>query len=86
MSKKAIGNPKIVRNGKNKDKFNLDVHTRFWKKYSIRPANGDKNPTNSDSRYCIYDEPSGHYRYTKMWVDFLIEKMQIDGEFESLYN
>jgi hypothetical protein len=81
-----LGNPKIHTNGKTKNKFNPDTHTRCWKKYAVRPNNGDANPSNTVTKYCIYDEPSGQYRYTKSWAEFLIEQMQIDDEYNGLYN
>lgn len=82
---KKLGSPKIERNGRQKDKFNLETHTRCWKKYKVRPVNGSGNPSATDTRYCIYDEPTGQYRYTKAWVTFLIEKMSDDNEYNSLY-
>lgn len=82
---KKLGNPKIERYGNKKDKFNFDTHTRCWKKYNIRPANNSVNPSATDTRYCIYDEPSGQYRYTKAWVTFLIERMTDENEYNSLY-
>lgn len=82
---KKLGNPKIERYGNKKDKFNFDTHTRCWKKYNIRPTNNSPNPSATDTRYCIYDEPSGQYRYTKAWVTFLIEKMSDENEYNSLY-
>jgi hypothetical protein len=82
----GLGNPKIHKNGKTKNKFNPDTHTRCWKKYAVRPSNGNTNPSNTVTRYCIYDEPSGQYRYTKAWAEFLIEQMQIDDEYNGLYN
>lgn len=82
---RELGNPKIHKNGKAKNKFILDTHTRCWKKYAVRPNNGDVNPSNTFTKYCIYDEPSGQYRYTKNWVEFLIEKMQNEQEYNSLY-
>lgn len=82
---KALGNPKVERYGSKKDKFNFDTHTRCWKKYNVRPANNSANPSATDNRYCIYDEPSGQYRYTKAWVTFLVEKMSDENEYDSLY-
>lgn len=82
----GLGNPKIIKNGKTKNKFNPDTHTRCWKKYSVRPNNGDANPSNTNTTYCIYDEPSGQYRYTKSWTTFLIEKMNIEDEYNALYD
>lgn len=81
----ALGNPIVEKNGKHIDKFNLQTHTRCWKKYNVRPPNGSSNPSATNDRYCIYDEPSGQYRYTKAWVTFLIEKMSNENEFNSLY-
>ena len=82
----ALGNPKVEKNGKLKDKFNMDTHTRCWKKYKVRPENGDRNPEITNSRYCVYDEPNESYLYTSEWVDFLVEKMSDEDEYNSLYN
>lgn len=85
LVQKGLGNPKVDRNGIKKDKFNADTHTRCWKKYNVRPNNGASNPSTTDPRYCIYDEPSGQYRYTKTWVTLLTEKMNIEDEYKSLF-
>lgn len=85
MVQHGLGSPKIIKNKKAKDKFNSDTHTRCWKKYSVRPESGVANPSNTNTQYCIYDEPTGQYRYTKAWAGFLIEKMQIEEEYNSLY-
>ena len=82
---RALGNPKITKNGKSKNKFNSDTHIRCWKKFAVRPFNGNINPSNTDTKYCIYDEPSGQYRYTKNWAEFLIDKMKDDDEYKALY-
>ena len=85
LVQKGLGNPKVDRNGVKKDKFNADTHTRCWKKYNVRPNNGATNPSTTDPRYCIYDEPSGQYRYTKTWVTLLTEKIDIEDEYKSLF-
>lgn len=81
----ALGNPQIIRNGKEKDKFNMDTHTRCWKKYEVRPENGHHNPEITKSEYCIYDQPNDTYLYTMDWADFLIEEMAKEEEYNSLY-
>ncbi|MBU1012046.1 MAG: DUF3644 domain-containing protein [Bacteroidetes bacterium] len=81
----GIGNPKITKNKMIKNKFNHYTHTKCWKKYSVRPDNGDATPSNTNTKYCIYDEPSGQYRYTKGWTEFLIEKMKIEDEYCALF-
>lgn len=85
LVQKNLGNPKVDRHGIKKDKFNADTHTRCWKKYKVRPKYGAANPATTDPRYCIYDEPSGQYRYTKNWVTLLTEKMNIEDEYKSLF-
>lgn len=67
------------------DKFNADTHTRCWKKYGIRPKKEDVNPEKTNGKYCIYDSRNENYGYTKDWVDFLVEKMKDDNEYNSLY-
>ena len=75
----------VIRGKKTIDKFNHDVHARFWKKYKVRPNKGAASPEKTDSRYCVYDEPNESYLYTQDWIDFLIEKMADENEYNSLY-
>lgn len=82
---KALGAPKIEKNGKYVDKFNQDTHTRCWKKYKVRPLNGVGNPANTKSDYCIYNALSKNYGYTQKWVDFLVEEMSDDKKYNSLF-
>ncbi|MEI6348160.1 MAG: DUF3644 domain-containing protein [Bacteroidota bacterium] len=81
----ALGNPKIIKNGKEKEKFNMDTHTRCWKKYNIRPNKGALKPEMTDPTYCIYDEANENYLYTDDWVDFLVDEMAKDDIYSSLY-
>jgi len=79
----ALGNPKTA---KGTSKFNLDTHTRCWKKYKVRPENGSTEPHNTIQEYCVYDSMNKNYGYTEQWVKFLIEKMKDEEEYQSLYN
>lgn len=63
----------------------VDGDQRCWKRYGVRPSGGAKTPAATQEKYCVYDEPHKDYLYTPAWVDYLIEKMRIDGEYESLY-
>lgn len=81
----ALGNPKKQVGDKEVDKFNADTHIRCWKKYGIRPKKGDANPEKTEQKYCIYDLRNKNYGYTNDWVDFLVEKMKDDDEYNSLY-
>jgi hypothetical protein len=81
----ALGDLKITRNRKEKDKFTMDTHTRCWKKYKVRPINQEANPEFTKSEYCVYDQPNSTYLYTENWADYLIEEMAKDEEYNSLY-
>lgn len=80
-----LGNSKVTRNGREKDKFNMDTHTRCWKHFRIRPLNGAENPARTESKYCIYDEANENYLYTDAWVDYLSEEMAKDEVYNGLY-
>lgn len=83
---KGLGNLKVFRNGKEKNKFTQHTHTKCWQTYEVRPYNGHANPERTKGEYCIFDEPNSSYLYTEAWVDFLIEEMQIDLKYSALYN
>lgn len=85
LVQKRLGNQKVIRGMKKIDKFTQDTHTRCWKKYSVRPEKNSKNPEKTNSKYCIYDEPNKNYLFTEAWVDFLVEKMSDENEYQSLY-
>ena len=81
----ALGNPTIIRGKKTVDKFNLDTHTRCWRKYRVRPETRDANPERTNATYCVYDAMNQNYGYTQAWIDFLIEKMSNEEEYNSLF-
>jgi len=81
----AFGNPKVLRAGKEVNKFNLDTHTRCWRRYKIRPPSGRPNPQETNWKFCIYDKMHNDYGYTQAWVDFLVEKLKDPAEFDGLY-
>ena len=76
----------VTRGNKQLPKFNQDTHTRCWKKYKVRPENDSKSPELTNSLYCVYDYANDSYLYTEAWVDFLVEKMQIESEYNSLFD
>lgn len=80
-----LGDIKIAKGKKQINLFNLDTHTRCWKKYEVRPDSNSDHPERTNPIYCIYDEPYQQYTYTKEWVDFLVKKMGDEEEYKSLY-
>lgn len=85
LVQKALGNKSIVKGKKKVDKFNSTTHTLCWKKYKVRPESNSQHPELTDSRYCVYDSMNKNYGYTQAWVDFLVEKMSDEDEYNSLY-
>lgn len=81
----ALGNPKVQRPTGFVDKFNPATHKRCWKRYGVRPLSGSKTPAATQEKYCVYDEPHRDYLYTPAWIEYLIEKMKVAGEYESLF-
>jgi uncharacterized protein DUF3644 len=80
-----LGNPKVDRHGKQVAKFNLDTHARCWRRFNIRPPGQAEKPEFTDQRYCSYDKAHGDYLYTPAWVEFLVEKMKVEDEYNALY-
>jgi stalled ribosome alternative rescue factor ArfA len=82
----ALGNVKIQRINTFTDKFNMSTHVRCWKKYNVRPKIlSKKEEITTETKFCQYDEAHNDFVYTQAWVDFLIEKMQDNDEYNSLY-
>ena len=40
---------------------------------------------NVNAEYCVYDHANDCYLYKKAWVDFLVEIISNDDEYNSLY-
>lgn len=81
----GLGNPQLNKNGKQTNKFKMDIHTRCWKKYQVRPNNNSATPANTKSEYCIYNSLSKNYGYTQKWVDFLIAEMRDEEKYTALF-
>ena len=85
LVQQALGNRKIPRYPNPINKFNPDTHVRCWKKFKVRPDGKSKQPHQTNTKYCIYDKAHKDYLYTQEWVDYLIEKMKDESEYQSLY-
>jgi Protein of unknown function (DUF3644) len=80
-----LGNPKVIRGGREVDKFTPGTHTFCWKRYEVRPSGGNPNPYETNSKFCVYDPLHRDYGYTEAWVDYLVEKLKDEKEFASMY-
>ncbi len=86
MVQTGLGNPMVVKNGRSRNKFVMDTHTRCWKKYKVRPEKSAKNPSLTQKEFCVYDEAHEDYLYTEDWVSFLIGKLkENEEEYDSLF-
>lgn len=65
-------------------KFNINTHTNAWRFYGIRKSG--YVASGCDVKFCQYDEAHNDYIYTKEWIDFLIEKLKIDEEYDKIIN
>ncbi|MCG7853341.1 MAG: DUF3644 domain-containing protein, partial [Methanosarcinaceae archaeon] len=77
---KAMGDPKVIRGGKPRYKFNIAWHTKCWQHFEVRPPSRSPNPEQTNATYCIFDRRHNDYGYTEAWVSFLIEKFKDDQE------
>lgn len=60
--------------------FGMGDHTAKWKEHAVRPSAGAANPTVTDARYCVYDEPVATYLYTDAWVKKMIREAKTEYE------
>ncbi|KRA61564.1 hypothetical protein ASD79_05445 [Caulobacter sp. Root655] len=65
-------------------KFTLDKHQRAWKMFKVRPKGDAGNPSATDIKYCVYHVPYKAYTYSKIWVDFLVEKIADEAVWQQL--
>lgn len=53
--------------------INHHEHKCFYYVFSVRPiAEEQRDPFDTDTTYCHYDEPHGDYVYQESWVDFIV--------------
>ena len=81
----GLGDPKVTRGTKQINKFNENIHAKCWRFFNVRPPGKSPTPTDSNPKYCIYDEPHHDYLYTQGWVDFLVVKLKDEAFFQTFY-
>jgi len=64
--------------------FNPHHHQLAWKKFGARPRFGALNPADCKKDFCHYHTAHKDYTYSDKWVQFLIEIVSDDKEFENL--
>jgi hypothetical protein len=55
--------------------FSIDVHTRAWRHWGVRPPAGNDKPERTKAQYCVYDKAHKDYLYTQAWVELLCKEL-----------
>lgn len=55
-------------------KFNMYHFTRAWKVLNCRPPSGDRHPSRTDEKYCVFDEAHGDYLYKPAFVEKIVRE------------
>lgn len=63
-------------------RFILDHHRRAWAKYQVRASRFDAG--SCDPRYCVPDPRHRDYSYTRAWVEFLVQKLTDQTEYDAV--
>lgn len=53
-------------------KISQSNHIDLWKAFEVRPSSTSEAKFDTQTKYCIYDEPHNDYLYTSDWVDFIV--------------
>ena len=67
-------------------KFNINLHSYLTYIFSIRPSKkleSNKDPFDTNTKYCYYDQTHKDYQYTNEWLEFILklfeeEKLSIE--------
>ena len=67
-------------------KFNINLHSYLTYISSIRPSKkleSNKDPFDTNTKYCYYDQTHKDYQYTNEWLEFILklfeeEKLSIE--------
>jgi hypothetical protein len=55
--------------------FTMNLHTRAWRHWGVRPAAGTDKPEKTRAQYCVYDNAHKDYLYTQAWVELLCKEL-----------
>jgi len=64
------------------NKFTVSNHVQAWKYYKVRQQ-GNK-PDGCKTDFCQFDEAHNDYIYTEKWIDFLVEKLSDNEEYNKV--
>ena len=59
-------------------------HLKAWKLHEPRPLRNPPNKLPFRNKFCEYKEAERDYRYSRKWIDFLIQKYKSENEYKKL--
>lgn len=65
-------------------KFTHHIHRLCYLRYNIRKSGKELQSGTWDTRYCQYDSLHKDYAYNNAWVEFLVEKLKDQAEYDSI--
>lgn len=71
---------------KSKRVFTLHNHTQAWRCYKVRPRKNASQPESTNKNYCVYHKAHKDYTYNDAWIEFVVDKISSDSEYETLRN
>ena len=63
-------------------KFNMYHFTQAWKELKCRPPSGDKYPSRTEEKYCVFDVAHGDYMYTPALVEKIVRETKTAAKFK----
>ncbi len=69
---------------RSKRTFSIHNHTQCVKKFCVRPPANSKTPDKTDKQYCIYHVAHKDYTYSDKWIEFLVQKISSEAEYEAI--
>jgi len=65
-------------------RFTSHNHVQAWKRYKVRPSSKAKNKDEVNKKFCIFHKAHRDYTYSEAWIDFVVENISLDEEYELL--
>jgi len=67
-------------------KFNVGHHTECWRYFKVRPPANSNNPAQCKTAFCQYDQVHKDYVYTEKWVQFLIDQLKDNAQYQKIFS
>lgn len=65
-------------------RFTPNNHVQAWKKYKVRPPSNASLKDRVNEQFCAYHKAHKDYTYSESWIEFVVEKIASDDEWNKL--